>query len=304
MTEIQLNNNLISKTVNNNLKSSEQIQQSGTNIKKIDSIPDSFESSNAKKANTNTNSNSKKYNIINGVISTGLFIGLFFLPDLIFAIKNKKSNNLLKKYQNFKPLIGEFITNKQKSILKNGNIKVTLENINGRFKDNEIMILNKQGKMIQRILIKKEEMPNGKLVVKSVKSYKGNNLTDNNEILNNEKKYLYKGFKRKKIASKEYQTSVYIKGNKPVNTQFYATSNGEPILRVKENDTQKENMAFLYAGDKCIGTDTQIIPKDKNKPSFNILNIPEANIKNQIYEVTKNGKQYDQKLLNKLIENF
>ena len=67
---------------------------------------------------------------------------------------------------------------------------------------------------------------------------------------------------------------------------------------------QKENMAFLYDGDKCIGTDTQIIPKNNPDNQYNVLTIPNAGIRNKVYDPNKDQKPYDTSLLKKFMQNF
>ena len=173
MTEIQaISNNLITQTINNSAQNN--VQQ----VKKAEVVSDTFQKSTPKPTNTQNLpkktkiSNKTLSKVIDAATSVILLGGLFFLPDLIFAVKNKKANNILGKYKNFKPIIGEVITSQKQETLKNGLTKITLENIKGKFKFNEIMILDKKGNMKQRILIRKEELPNGKYIVRNVQSYK------------------------------------------------------------------------------------------------------------------------------------
>ena len=305
MTEIQSSNNLITQTINNQIKSTEtnKTQITSPQIDKQEIKKDSFENTTSPKIIT-PKENSKAMKIFNGILSTALFLGLFFLPDILLGSFNKKTKGLLNKYKNFKPVIGEFVTSQKQERLKNGNLKITLENIKDKFKYQEIIIGNKQGNIIQRILIKKEEMPNGKYITRLVKSYKGKNLINNAEIDKNEHKYLFKLFKRSKVQNKEYRTLVKNQGEEHKITRFFTTSNGKPVFRVKENGTQKENMAFLYDGDKCIGTDTQIIPKNNPDNQYNVLTIPNAGIRNKVYDPNKDQKPYDTSLLKKFMQNF
>lgn len=304
MAEIQAtNNNLITQTLNNQIKTNNTNKvENNISTPKTENRPDSFEKTNTPQIIT-PKGPSKGMQILNGVISTALMLGLFFLPDLIFARK-ANNNGILNKYKKFKPVIGEFVTSQRQDRLKNGNLKITLENIKDKFKYQEIIIGNPKGNIIQRILIKKEEMPNGKYITRFVKSYKGKNLANNAEIDKNEHKYLFKLFRRSKIQNKEYRTLVQKQGEEPKFSRFYTTSNGKPVLRIQENEAQKENMAFLYAGDKCIGTDTQIIPKNNPDSQYNVLTIPSANIRNKKYDPSKETKPYDTSLLKKFMENF
>ena len=305
MAEIQANNNLITQTINNQIKSTEinKIQITNPLTNKEDIKKDTFETTTTPKIIT-PKENNTSMKIFNGIISTAIFLGLFFLPDILLGSFNKKSKELLNKYKNFKPIIGEFVTSQKQEKLKNGNLKITLEKIKNKFKYQEIIIGNKQGNIIQRILIKKEEMPNGKYITRVVKSYKGKNLINNAEIDKNEHKYLFKLFRRSKVQNKEYKTLVQYQNEPPQISKFFTTSNGKPVFRVNENNIQKENMAFLYSGDMCIGTDTQIIPKNNPDNQYNILTIPSANIKNKKYDPSQETKPYDTNLLKKFIENF
>ena len=305
MTEIQSSNNLITQTINNQIKSTEtnKTQITSPQIDKQEIKKDSFENTTSPKIIT-PKENSKAMKIFNGILSTALFLGLFFLPDILLGSFNKKTKGLLNKYKNFKPVIGEFVTSQKQERLKNGNLKITLENIKDKFKYQEIIIGNKQGNIIQRILIKKEEMPNGKYITRLVKSYKGKNLINNAEIDKNEHKYLFKLFRRSKVQNKEYKTLVQRQNESPKITRFFTTSNGKPVFRINENEIQKENMAFLYSGDKCIGTDTQIIPINNPENQYNILTIPKAGIRNKVYDPTKEEKPYDTSLLTKFMQNF
>ncbi len=306
MTEIQSNNNLITQALNNQIKSSEinKTQIISPQIDKQEIKKDSFENTTSPKIIT-PKENSKAMKIFNGVLSTAFFLGLFFLPEILLGTFNKKnSKGLLNKYKNFKPAIGEFVTNQKQERLKNGNLKITLENIKDKFKYQEIIIGNNKGNIIQRILIKQEEMPNGKYITRLVKSYKGKNLINNAEIDKNEHKYLFKLFKRSKVQNKEYRTLVQNQNEPPKITRFFTTSNGKPVFRVKENEIQKENMAFLYSGDKCIGTDTQVIPKNNPDNQYNVLTIPSVNIRNKKYDPSRETKPYDTSLLKKFMQNF
>lgn len=305
MSELQTGNNLITQTINsNNIKQNDKTKQeiikpelATSQIKN-----DSFEKS-QKKIITPKEPN-KAMKIFNGVLSTVLFLGIFFLPDLIMARFNKKSQGILDKYKKFKPVIGDVVDSQKQNILKNGNIKITLEKVKNNFKYNEIIIGNKQGNIIQRILIKKEEMPNGKYITRLVKSYKGNDLINTDKINKNEAKYLFKEYKTTKIAQKEYNISVKKQNEKAIISKLFTTNNGEPVLKIKENNNQKENIAFLYDHNRCIGTDSQIIDKKNNTNPYNILNIPEANIRNFKYNLTQDGEQYNSNFLDKLLKNF
>ena len=305
MAEIQANNNLITQTINNNLKNNDIKKQdiNQTNTAKIETKADSFENTTKPKIITPKEPNNTS-KIVNGIFSTAIFLGIFFLPDIMMARFNKKNKNILDKYNKFKPIIGDIVDKQNQKFLKNGNIKITLEKIKNHFKYKEIIIGNKQGNIIQRILIKKEEMPNGKYITRLVKSYKGNDLANNNRIDKNEAKYLFKEYRKSRISHKEYNISVKKQNEKAITSKLFTTNNGEPVLKIKEDNNQKENIAFLYDQNRCIGTDSQIIDKKNNSNPYNILNIPESNIRNLKYNLTQDGEQYNSKYLNKLLKNF
>lgn len=285
-------NNLISKAVTtvkqNETKTSETV--------KLETKPDTFEK-NSKPSSPKIS----KSEILKGVFTTAFCLGLFFIPDIIMAFKNKQNTNLINKYRNFKPMIGDTITAQRLERLPNGNQKITMENIKGAFKFNEIVIIDKKGKLTNRILIKKEELPNGKYMLKRMKAYKGENLIDNNEILKNENKYLIKEYKRSKTCNHQSKINIYKKGSLVEENTCYSTPAGEPTLIVKEDGNTKKNILFLYDKNKCIGSDTQIIGEEGQ---HNILNIPSKNIKNKKYIFEKEGAQYDSKLLEKFKQYF
>jgi len=285
-------NNLISKAVTT-------VKQNGTKPSetvKLETKPDTFERSN-KPSSTKIS----KSEILKGVFTAAFCLGLFFIPDIVMAFKNRQNTNLINKYRNFKPMIGDTITAQRLERLPNGKQKVTMENIKGAFKFNEIVIIDKKGKLTNRILIKKEELPNGKHILRRMKSYKGENLIDNNEIKKNANKYLMKEYKRSKTCNHQSKISIYRKGNILEENTYYSTPAGETTLIIKKDGDTKKNILFLYDKNKCIGSDTQIIGE---KGQHNILNIPSKNIKNKKYIFEKDGVQYDDKLLEKFKQYF
>lgn len=305
MVEIQTNNNLIAQKINSNLKVNDNLKQeiSSPEISKTQTKVDTLEISQKPKIITPKDSG-KSMKILNGVLSSVLFVGIFFLPDLIFAKWGRRTQGLLDKYKKFKPFIGNEVDAQKQNILKNGNIKITLEKIQNNFKYNEIIIGNKKGNIIQRILIKKEQMSNGKYITRLVKSYKGDDLVNSDNIYKNETKYLFKKYKRAKLSNREYQVFVKRRNEQPSISKLFTTNNGEPVLRIKENNNIKENTAFLYKNNKCIGVDSQIIPKDNPEKQYNILTIPNYNIKGYKYDPLKEDKLYDKSLLNTFKDNF
>ncbi len=301
MAEIQAttSNNLITQTLNNTSK----VHTTQPNVKK-EIIPDTFVNTVDNSVSKNKISNKTLAKVLDFATSLLLFGGFFFLPDIIVALKNKKSNGILKNFKKFKPFIGETVTSQKQEVLKNGRTKITLENIKGRFKFNEILILDKQGKMKQRIIIRKEEMPNGKYITRTIRSFKGDNLVNNNEICKNPDKYLFKEYKRSNQINKEYKTTVKRKGKTPETTTYIGTSDGKPVFRKIITPEYKINTAFLYDSNTCIGTDSQIVPLNNKEEQYSLLNIPKQGIINKKYNVDKDGQQYDKRYLNQLLSNF
>src|SRR5574344_1408445 len=142
---ISTNSNLISQTVQNNLnnKSADKnhpqiiVPQNNPKLAK-----DSF---------TNNSNKSKGINygkICNTLFSTALFIGLFFLPEIIGKFKNKKvfNRSAMDKQKE--------TTEMSKKILKNGNIKLSIDTNLDFNKLKEIFITTPKGEIKQRIFIK------------------------------------------------------------------------------------------------------------------------------------------------------
>lgn len=289
-------NNLITKTIANQSKLAEQPVQQNTTQPHNTQL-DTYTPSRANKKFSN------KTAIITNLVSGVVLVGLFFAPELLFARRMKNANRVMNQAMNFKPLIGNTLTSQAQKYLSNGRVKTTLENIKGRFKYNEIVVIQ-NGKPFKRILIKKEEMPNGKFILREMKTYQGKNILDNNQLAKNEDKFLVKHYKRSAIDNNTYSTTVSSLNKKADKTKYYCTSYGEPILRIKETPTQKENSVFLYNKDTCVGIDKQIVPKDDTKEVYNILTIPQNNIFNQKYDYKNSGIPYDNKLRLKLKDNF
>lgn len=293
-------NNLISKTISATKTTETKQPQKNVQTAVIQEIkPDTFE----KKTVANSSKISSK-DILNGIISFGLCIGLFFLPDMIFAYKNRKQSKFINKIKGLKPAFKNLMTSQEQKQLKNGNIKITLEGIKDKFKYNEIIILDQNGKIKQRILTRKEKMPNGKYLLRNMKSYKGSDLHNNSKVARNESKYLVKEYKRSKVENNQYKIKINEPNKGPKEYHCYCTKNGEPILRVQTFDDRKENTMFLYDRNFCVGTDKQVAPQDSNKPTYNILNIPKKNIKDKVYTFKNYGEQYDSKLIEKFMNNF
>ena len=306
MTEIQaISNNLITQTINSSAQNN--VQQ----VKKAEVVSDTFQKSTLKSP-TNTQNlakNSKISNktlskVIDAATSVILLGGLFFLPDLIFAVKNKKANNILGKYKNFKPIIGEVITSQKQETLKNGLTKITLENIKGKFKFNEIMIVDKKGNIKQRILIRKEELLNGKYIVRNVQSYKGNNLSNNKDLAKNYNKYLFKEYRRSSSVNKEYKAIIKRQNEETKVINCVGTADGKPVFNTTLTPTHKINTAYLYDNDRCIGIDKQFVPRSGKEEQYSIVNIPTQGIHNKQYDLNADGQQYDKRYLNKLLQNF
>lgn len=299
MAEIQAaSNNLITQAINNTAK------QNTVPPKTAATIADTFEKTlpdTSNKPKINSKTLAKVVDIATSVL---VFGGLFFLPDIIFSVKNKKSKGIIDKYKKFKPFIGETLTSQKQETLKNGKLKLTLENIKGRFKYNEIMIIDKQGKMKQRIIIRKEELPNGKYIIRNVRSYKGENLTNNKELAQKADKYLFKEYKRTAPVNKEYKTIVKRQNKEEIVTNYVGASDSKPVFKSTLTPTHKINTAFLYENDKCIGLDKQFVPRNANAEQYSVLNIPTHGIHNKKYDLNKDGQQYDKRYLNKLLQNF
>lgn len=294
MTEIS-SNNLIAKAANTQIKQAEVNTAPKPQIQPAK--PDEFISSNKKASSTPKNA--LMMNILSGVI----LAAVFFLPDIIMRRNARKSTQLIKDLANFKPAIGDTITGQTQTYLKNGKVKTTLETIKGRFKLNEIIIVDK-GKITQRILTKKEEMPNGKYVLREMKSYKGDKLINNDEINKNEAKYLFKHYKRSQSANREYSVTISGKDRETEHFKYINTSAGQPVLRIRQKADRKENMAFLYKGERCVGTDTQVIPKDKPQEQYNVLTLPSEGYVSKKYKPETEKNLYDHSLQSKLIENI
>lgn len=244
-----------------------------------------------------------KNTLITNLMTIGGMIALFFLPELYRTLKYRIPKNIIKQAMNFKPLIGDTISKQTQNYMKNGLAKTTLENKKGEFLYKEIVIL-KNGKPNRRIIIKKEKMSNGKYKLKEMVSYAGKDILDNEKIQKNGKKYIEKEYKRSEIVNKEYTTLVKKKGQPIQKTKCHCTPDGEPILRINELETHKKMTAFLYDKDICVGTNTQIIPKDKTQKSYNVLTIPRDGIRKMPFVPDETTQPYDAKLDKKLLENF
>lgn len=286
------NNNLITKaTTNYQSKQDEKIQQ---NIPRPEATTDKFVS-------TNPTIKRTKAQLIASCVSGIVLVGLFFLPEILMLKKAKKLNNALEQAANFKPLIGE-INHQSQQYLNNGRIKTTLESIKNGFKYNEILII-KNGKPNKRILMKKEKLDNGKYILREMKVYEGEEILDNAKLEKNVKKCLKKHYKRTSLNDDEYIVAIKTP-TKETKSKYFCTSEGEPILKSQEYNDHKENTLYLYSGNTCVGTDTQIVPKDSSKDSYNIATVPKDGIFKLKYTPNSTNTPYDKALKEKFIRNF
>ncbi len=249
-----------------------------------------------------SNDSAIKNNFITTIASGVIFAAILFLPEFLIRRKGNIAGSLdkLRKYQ---PLIGNKLTSQSQVRLKNGKVRINFDRYEGKFKYRETVVLD-GAKIIQRIISKKEQMVNGKYILVDMKAYKGDNLLNNLEILNNEEKYLVKCYRRTKVDSKKYNVTIYEKGKDCKNLTYHTQKNGEPVLIMTTNNDTPVNTIFLYSGDKCVGTDKQIIPNNIKERMYNILTIPSSNVHNYYYDFAKEGSPYSEKLLKKLRSNF
>lgn len=281
------------------LKSAEKKQsvkpQATVNQSVNTAVKDTFE----KKTN---NAGFIKNNLVSAIASGIAIAAIIFLPELIIRKQYNVTSNLLKKLTKYKPLIGNELTSHTQTTLKNGKIRINLENDKGRFKYCETVVMD-GAKIKQRIISKKEKMSDGRYMLREMKSYKGDNLTNNEELEKNETKYLVKHFKRIKVRNKEYEINVKTKDRVQTSREI-CSSTGQPVFKIFNKNKHKENAVFLYSGEKCVGIDRQIVPKDKNKPQYNILTIPREGIFNLRYNFETDGHLYNKSLMQKFIDNF
>lgn len=297
-------NNLITHKISTINQTKEVAKQASNNTTEI--VNNSNNNTNDILTLTSKNNQKNKSSFmkfLNAFCSGIIIAGIFFLPDIVYAIKNKHTSMKLDKYKKLKPLIGDMLTSQKQEQISKNRIKTTLEAIEGRFKKNEIIIMDKKGLITQRILIAKEEMPNGKFIVRKVMSFKGHDLSDNLDITNHPEKYLFKKYYRSPIKNNESNVYITRKGQDKQRMKYYSTPNGEVTLIAKETDKHKINKLLLFDKDRCIGTDTQIIDKE-TKEQYNIVNIPNNNIFNKKYDFKKDGRQYSERLIQKFLKNF
>lgn len=299
--DVQNNNNLIARTISTTKNSS--IEKKTTSPVITNTAESRLDSVELSKHKENKSHKPNKLKPFIDAFTSGLIIaGIFFLPDIITAIKNKKISYDNKKYSKFKPLI-ENITSQKQEQLSKGRIKTTLEAINDNFVENEILIMDTQGRITQRVLIKKEEMPDGKEVIRKIITYVGKDLSDNLELRRNQKKYLFKEYNRTAIINNQSSINIKVKDKDERNITMFSTNYGEPVLKIEEKATQKENTLYLYDNDLCVGTDTQIINKNTHE-QYNIINIPEKDIYQRKCNSNQDSSQYDKSLMNKFLANF
>lgn len=298
---ISANSNLISQTVQNNLnnKSADKNHQ-----QKI------MPQNSPKLGNDSFTNNSKKSNginygkICNTLFSTALFIGLFFLPEIIGKFKNKKvfNRSAMDKLKEIKPLLKQNETTEMSTkILKNGNIKLSIDTNLDFNKLKEIFITTPKGEIKQRIFIKKTLL-NGKYVTTSVRTLEGKNLADNDALKSDVKKYTVKKFKRTLPQNGEYYTTVERKNLSTEKSRIFCTSNNENLMKQTDNGTNKTQTIFLYNRNTLVGTDKQIKNKD-NTILENIVTIPTQNIHHQKYNID-DKKPYSDNLLEKITKNL
>ena len=286
------NNNLITKaTTNYQSKQDEKIQQ---NIPRPEATTDKFVSTNPAIKRT-------KAQVITSCVSGIVLVGLFFLPEILMLKKANKINNAIKNAKNFKPLIGE-INHQSQQYLSNGRIKTTLERVTDTFKYREILVVQ-NGIPQKRIIMKKEKLNNGKYILKEMKVYEGEEILDNAKLEKNVKKCLKKHYKRTSLNDDEYIVAIKTP-TKETKSKYFCTSEGEPILKSQEYNDHKENTLYLYSGNTCVGTDTQIVPKDSSKDSYNIATVPNDGIFKLKYTPNSTNTPYDKALKEKFIRNF
>ena len=264
------NNNFILKAASNTKANSIQPENSQpiVNRSKNIELKDTFK----KKSN---NDNFIKNNLLSTIASGIILACILFLPELLMRKQLKVTSSLLGKLTQYKPLIGNELTSHSQTTLKSGKIRINLENDKGRFKYCETVIMD-GAKIKQRIITKKEKMVNGKYVLREMRSYKGDNLVSNEELKKNETKYLVKHFKRTWIGGHEADIMVQT-GQKIKKYREHYSCLGQPVLKILEKDKFKENMAFLYSGERCVGTDKQVISKSDGS-QYHILTLPENGI--------------------------
>lgn len=243
-----------------------------------------------------------KNNPVSTIVSGVVFAAILFLPELLMRKQYNVTSNLLGKLTKYKPLIGNELTSHTQTTLKNGKIRINLENDKGRFKYCETVIMD-GAKIKQRIISKKEKIADGRYMLREVKSYKGDNLVSNEDLEKNSAKYLVKHFKRIKVRNKEYEINLKTKDRVQTFREIYS-STGQLIFKILDKNKHKENAVFLYSGEQCVGIDRQIVPKDKNKPQYNILTIPCKGIFNLRYNFETDGHIYNKSLMQKFIDNF
>ncbi len=285
-------NNLITKTATNYQQ--KEYEKKQLNPTKLETTTDKFISTNPIKKRT-------KAQLIASWASGIVLVGLFFLPEILMLKKAKKINNAINNAKNFKPLIGE-INHQSQQYLSNGRIKTTLERVTDRFKYREILVVQ-NGTPQKRIIMKKEKLNNGKYILKEMKVYEGEEILDNAKLEKNVKKCLKKHYKRRNLNRNEYMVTVKTPKNE-TQSKYFCTNNGEPILKIQEHNDHKENTLFLYNGNTCVGTDTQIVPKDSSKDSYNIATIPKVGMFKLKYNPNQTNIPYDTNLKEKFIKNF
>ena len=257
-------------------------------------LKDTFE----KKGN---NDNFVKKNLLPAV-SYGIALAvMLFLSELLIRRKKNITPNLLESLRNYMPLIGDKFTSQSQKILKNGKMRINIDSDCGRFFYRETLVMD-GAKIKQRVISKKEKMLDGTYLLREMKSYKGDNLVNNEELKKNEAKYLIKHFKRTDVGGHEASVKVQ-EGQKIKKYREHYSSLGQPILKISENDKHKENMAFLYSGEQCVGTDKQLISKS-DASQYHILTLPKNGIFAHKYNPEVDGRQYDLSLMKKLLENF
>lgn len=285
-------NNLITKTATNYQQKEDEKKQ--LNPTKLETTTDKFISTNPIKKRT-------KAQLIASWASGIALVGLFFLPEILMLKKAKKINNAINNAKNFKPLIGE-INHQSQQYLSNGRIKTTLERVTDRFKYREILVVQ-NGTPQKRIIMKKEKLNNGKYILKEMKVYEGEEILDNAKLEKNVKKCLKKHYKRTSLNNDEYIVAIKTP-TKETKSKYFCTSEGEPILKSQEYNDHKENTLYLYSGNTCVGTDTQIVPKDSSKDSYNIATVPKDGIFKLKYTPNSTNTPYDKALKEKFIRNF
>lgn len=282
------------------LKSAENIKHSNTQPCTQNVRPNTVNNVD-KFISTKDDDKSSKKGIFSSLALGVAMAGLFFLPDFLLRKHIVKSENLFDKLLKVNLLIGQEVTSRKQVGLKNGNIKLTFENEKDLCKDIETIILE-GSKIKQRIVCRKKKLPNGKYIVQEMKSYKGDNLVNNEEFTQKGSSNLVKHFKRIQIDRGEYKELTKGKQKRQIAKSHYTTQ-GQPILRSIETDTHKENTAFLYSGDECVGVDKQVISKNDDS-EYHVLTLPNKGIFGRKYNPETDGHQFDESLMSKLLNNF